>query len=287
MGRVADLAIGYPGYWGKPPRENGYLSEILRGAGYATYAVGKWHLSPEDETNMAASRATWPLGRGFDRWYGFHGGETHQFAPALFHDNHSVRALGSMRDGYHLTDDLADHAIEFLSDLRAVDADRPFFLYFATGACHSPHQPPPLWREHYRGRFDLGWDAWREQIFGRQLAAGLLPGSTALSPRPSWVPAWDSLGEHDQKVAARFMECFAGFLSHTDQQIGRVLDFIDEIGATDETVVMVVSDNGASSEGGKDGTINEGRLFQHLAAKPFVPANPIPSAPATMRVPWL
>jgi arylsulfatase len=260
MGRVADLAVGFPGYWGKPPRENGYLSEILRGAGYATYAVGKWHLSPEDETNMAASRATWPLGRGFDRWYGFHGGETHQFAPALFHDNHSVRAPRSMRDGYHLTEDLAGHAIEFLSDLRAADADRPFFLYFATGACHSPHQPPPRWREHYRGRFDLGWDAWREQIFERQLAAGLLPGSTALSPRPSWVPAWDSLGERDQQVAARFMECFAGFLSHTDQQLGRVLDFLSELGDRDNTIVVVVSDNGASAEGGATGSINDVRM---------------------------
>jgi arylsulfatase A-like enzyme len=261
MGRVADLAVGYPGYWGKPPRENGYLSEILRGAGYATYAVGKWHLSPEDETNMAGSRATWPLARGFDRWYGFHGGETHQFAPALFHDNHSVRSPESMQDGYHLTDDLADRAIEFLSDLRAVDIDKPFFLYFATGACHSPHQPPPRWREHYRGRFDLGWDAWREQIFERQLAAGLLPASTALSRRPDWVPAWDSLNEPDQKVAARFMECFAGFLSHTDEQIGRVLGFLDELGDRDNTIVLVVSDNGASAEGGANGSINDVRML--------------------------
>jgi len=261
MGRVADLAVGYPGYWGKPPRENGYLSEILRGAGYATYAIGKWHLSPEDETNMAASRATWPLARGFDRWYGFHGGETHQFAPALYQDNHSIRSHESMRDGYHLTDDLADRAIEFLSDLRAVDVDKPFFLYFATGACHSPHQPPPRWREHYRGRFSLGWDAWREQIFERQLAAGLLPATTALSDRPGWVPAWDSLDERDQNVAARFMECFAGFLSHTDEQIGRVLDFLDEIGDRDNTIVVVVSDNGASAEGGATGSINDVRMM--------------------------
>ncbi len=252
MGRVADLAVGYPGYWGRPPRENGYLSEILRGAGYATYAIGKWHLSPEDETNMAGSRATWPLARGFDRWYGFHGGETHQFAPALHHDNHSLRSAESMRDGYHLTDDLADRAIEFLSDLRAVDVGKPFFLYF--------HQPPPRWREHYRGRFDLGWDAWREQIFERQLAAGLIPASTALSDRPGWVPAWDSLDQRDKEVAARFMECFAGFLSHTDEQIGRVLDFLDELGDRDNTIVVVVSDNGASAEGGATGSINDVRM---------------------------
>lgn len=258
MGRVADLAVGFPGYWGKPPRENGYLSEILRGAGYACYAIGKWHLSPEDETHVAASRATWPLSRGFDRWYGFHGGETHQFVPALYHDSHSVRPPD--RAGYHLTEDLADRAIEFMGDLRAVDADKPFFLYFATGACHSPHQPPASWRDRYRGAFDMGWDAWRERVFARQLAAGLLPATTALSARPPWVPAWDSLGERDKKVAARFMECFAGFLSHTDEQIGRVLDYIAELGERENTIVVVVSDNGASAEGGANGSINDVRM---------------------------
>jgi arylsulfatase len=260
MGRVADLAIGYPGYWGRPPRENGFLPEILRATGYATYAAGKWHLSPEDETSMAASRATWPLARGFDRWYGFHGGETHQFVPALYHDNHAIRPPRSVGDGYHLTEDLADRSIEFLGDLRAADADKPFFLYFATGACHSPHQPPPHWREHYRGRFDAGWDAWRAATFERQAAAGLLPAGTELSPRPPWVPAWDSLSSGQRAVAARFMECFAGFLSHADEQIGRLLAFVRERDELDRTLVVVVSDNGASAEGGAEGSINDVRL---------------------------
>jgi arylsulfatase A-like enzyme len=260
MGRVADLAIGYPGYWGRPPRENGFLSEILRAAGYATYAVGKWHLSPEDETSMAASRATWPLARGFDRWYGFHGGETHQFVPALYHDNHAIRPPRSAGDGYHLTEDLADRAIEFVGDLRAADADKPFFLYFATGACHSPHQPPPRWLEPYRGRFDAGWDAWRAATFDRQVAGSLLPAGTVLSPRPSWVPPWDSLSSGQRAVAARFMECFAGFLSHADEQVGRLLAFIGERGELDRTLVVVVSDNGASAEGGAEGSINDVRL---------------------------
>jgi arylsulfatase A-like enzyme len=281
MGRVADLAVGFPGYWGRPPRANGFLSEILRAAGYATYAVGKWHLTPEDETNMAASRATWPLGRGFDRWYGFHGGETHQFRPALYCDNHAVRpaerpghhlaedlAVGSGHhltedlagSEYHLAEDLADRAIEYLGDLRAVDADKPFFLYFATGACHSPHQPPARWLARYRGRFDLGWDAWRDQIYARQLASGLLPASTELSPRPAWVPAWSDLDDRERAVAARFMECFAGFLSHADEQLGRILDFLGEIGDADNTIVIVASDNGASSEGGSTGSINDVRL---------------------------
>ena len=260
MGRVADLASGFPGYWGRPPRENGFLSEILRADGYATYAVGKWHLSPEDETNMAKSRASWPLGRGFDRWYGFHGGETHQFVPGLYHDNHIVRPPRSIEDGYHLSADLADRAIEFLGDLRAVDDALPFFLYFATGACHSPHHAPAEWIEKYKGRFAQGWDRWRDDTFARQLALGVVPEGTMMSPRPPWVPSWDSLDEREQALAERFMECFAAFLSYTDQQIGRVLDFIDDLGDADGTLVMLVSDNGASSEGGKEGTINEGRL---------------------------
>ena len=275
MGRVADLASGFPGYWGRPPRENGFLSEILRATGYATYAVGKWHLSPEGETNMANSRATWPLGRGFDRWYGFHGGETHQFVPALYHDNHAVRPPRPVEDGYHLSADLADRAIEFLGDLRAVDDELPFFLYFATGACHSPHHAPAEWMERYKGRFAQGWDRWRDETFARQLAQGVVPEGTVLSPRPSWVPSWDSLGAEQRVLAERFMECFAAFLAYTDQQIGRVLDFVEEVGDADDTVVIVVSDNGASSEGGKDGTINEGRLsnFEGCRHRRDVPAH--------------
>ncbi|MGH9171982.1 MAG: arylsulfatase [Acidimicrobiales bacterium] len=261
LGRVAELAVGYPGYWGTPPRENGYLSEALRDLGYATYAVGKWHLTPEDETSMGSSRQTWPLARGFDRWYGFHGGETHQFNPALYHDNHSVRPPAAVVGGYHLTEDLADRAIEFVGDLRAVEPDKPFFLYFATGACHSPHQPPAPWRERYRGRFDLGWDAWRQETFQRQLAEGLFPPETVLSERPPWVPAWASLDETARTVGSRFMECFAGFLSHTDEQIGKVLAFLEDTGDRDNTLVVVVSDNGASAEGGASGSINDVRLL--------------------------
>lgn len=260
MGRVADLAMGFPGYWGRPPRENGFLSEILRGRGYATYAIGKWHLTPEDEVHMAARRDTWPLARGFDRWYGFHGGETHQFVPALYHDNHSVRPPGRLEDGYHLTTDLADRAIEFIGDLRAVDLERPFLCYLATGACHSPHQAPAGWVEQYRGRFDRGWDDWREEVHARQLEMGVLPPGTRLSTRPPWVRAWDDLDERAKAVAARFMECFAAFLSHTDAELGRVVDFLIDLGELDRTLVVVVSDNGASAEGGPEGSINDVRL---------------------------
>jgi len=268
MGRVADLAMGFPGYWGLIPRENGFLPEILREHGYATYAVGKWHLTPDDETHMAADRGSWPLARGFDRWYGFHGGETHQFVPTLYHDNHSVLPPRTIDEGYHLSADLADRAIEFLSDLRHVDDEQPFFLYFATGACHSPHHAPREWIEKYRGHFDDGWDAWRDRVHTRQLESGLLPPGTALSPRPSWVPAWDELAPEDQAVAARFMECFAAFLSYTDHEIGRVLAFLEARGDLDNTLIIAVSDNGASSEGGETGSINDVRLVNIDPAGP-------------------
>ncbi len=268
MGRVADLAIGFPGYWGKPPRENGFLSEILRASGYATYAVGKWHLSPEDETHMAAPRWTWPLGRGFDRWYGFHGGETNQFVPALYEDNHSIRPPSSPAEGYHLSADLAEKAVEYIGDLKAADPARPFFLYLATGACHSPHQAPRSWIEGYRGHFDSGWDAWRERVYHRQLEMGILPPGTRLSERPPWVPAWSSLSAHEREVAARFMECFAAFLSYTDEQLGRVLDFIGDAGDLDNTIVVIVSDNGASAEGGAEGSINDVRMSNLDPASP-------------------
>jgi arylsulfatase len=265
MARVADLAIGYPGYCGRIPRRNGFLSESLAERGYLPVAVGKWHLTPEDETHAAAPRESWPCGRGFQRWYGFHGGETHQFDPSLFQDNHAVVAP-ERGDDYHLSEDLADRAIQYVGDLRAVEPDKPFFLYFATGACHSPHHAPPEWIEKYRGRFDRGWDAWRDATFARQQELGLLPEGTQLSARPHWVPAWDSLAPEDQAVAARFMECFAGFLSHADAQIGRLLAFLEEIGEWDDTLIVLVSDNGASAEGGERGSINDSRLWNGMPA---------------------
>jgi arylsulfatase len=267
MGRIADLALGFPGHSGSIGAQHGFLSEILGQVGYAAYAVGKWHLTPEDETHMAASRRTWPVGRGFQRWYGFHGGETHQFVPTLFQDNQWVAPPARVEDGYHLSEDLAAHAISYLADLRSVEPDTPFLLYFATGACHSPHHAPDEWIERYAGQFDDGWDAWRERTFARQVEMGLLPQGTELSPRPPWVPAWSDLPADEQRVAARFMECFAGFLSHADAQIGRVLDFIEHhLGEADDTVVVVVSDNGASAEGGRLGSINDARMWNGIPA---------------------
>ncbi len=266
MGRIADLALGYPGYFGDIPRENGFLAEILAEHGYASVAVGKWHLTPEDETHAAASRESWPCGRGFQRWYGFHGGEVHQFVPTLWQDNTAVEPPARPESGYHLSEDLADRAIRYLGEIRSAEPDKPFFAYFATGACHSPHHAPAEWIDRYRGQFDAGWDVWREQTFARQQATGLVSSETKLAPRPEWVPEWESLKPEDQAVAARFMECFAGFLSHADAQIGRVLDFIDQLGETDNTIVLVMSDNGASAEGGMKGSINDARTHNGAPA---------------------
>jgi arylsulfatase A-like enzyme len=261
MGRITDLAMGFPGYDARIPPSNSMLPKMLVPHGYAAYAVGKWHLTPEEEWHAGAPRERWPLSRGFQRWYGFFGGETHQFAPELVYDSHHIDPPRSMADGYHLTEDLADRALEFVHDLRATDAAKPFFLYFATGACHSPHQSPQEWRDRYRGNFDAGWDAWREATLARQVEAGVLEPATELSPRPDWVPAWDSLSADTRRVYARYMEAFAAFLSHADHQIGRMLDGLRATGDLDNTLLLVCSDNGASSEGGPVGSLNDGRAW--------------------------
>lgn len=261
MGRIVELATGFPGYDAVVPRENGFLSEILRGEGYATFAVGKWHLTPPAEMAAGGPKSRWPLGRGFDRYYGFLHGETDQYHPDLVRDNQQVDPPRTPEEGYHLTEDLVDEAVLYLKDLRAYSTDQPFFLWFAPGACHAPHHVPREYIERYRGRFDQGWDAWREEIFARQNASGLLPPGTELSERPSWVPAWDSLSADERRLYARFMEVFAGFLTHTDEQVGRLLDFIGSLGELDDTIVLVMSDNGASAEGGPGGSFNEMYFF--------------------------
>jgi arylsulfatase A-like enzyme len=264
MGRIVDLATGFPGYDARIPRSCALLPAMLTPHGYAAYAVGKWHLTPEDEEHLGARRDRWPLGRGFERWYGFFPGETHQFVPALVHDSHHVDPPRGIEDGYHLTSDLVDHAIEWIEDLRNVDVDKPWLLYLATGACHSPHQSPAEWIERYRGHFDEGWDASREATLERQKAAELLPEHTELSPRPDWVPAWSDLTDTERTVYARYMEAFAGFLSHTDHELGRLLERLRALDDLDNTLVVVLSDNGASSEGGPVGSLNDVRVWNAL-----------------------
>jgi arylsulfatase len=261
MARIVEFAAGYPGYNATIPKENGFLSEVLVRNGYATFAVGKWHLTPATDMAMGAKRDRWPLGRGFERFYGFLGGETDQYHPDLVFDNHQIDPPASPEDGYHLTEDMVEVATLFIKDLRAIAPAKPFFLYFTPGACHAPHQAPAEFIDRYRGRFDHGWDAWREEVFARQVASGLLPPSTQLSERPSWVQAWDSLTDDERRLYARMMEVYAGFLEHTDAQVGRLLDFVDAMGELDNTIVLVMSDNGASAEGGPMGSFNEMYFF--------------------------
>ena len=264
MARVVEFPSGFPGYNATIPPENGFVSEILSREGYATFAVGKWHLTPGHEMAPGGPRDHWPLRKGFDAHYGFLAGETDQYHPDLVADNHQVWPPRTAAEGYHLTEDLADRAIGYLKDLRAYSADKPFFMYFAPGACHAPHQAPREFIDQYRGRFDKGWDEWRAQVFARQQASGLLPAGTQLSDRPGWVPDWAGLSPDEQRLYARMMEVYAGFLTHTDAQVGRVVDFIEGLGELDNTIVMIMSDNGASAEGGPGGTYNEAYFFNFV-----------------------
>ena len=181
---VVLLDSGFPGYDATMPMANGMLVEILVRRGYSTFCLGKWHLSPAHEMAPGGSKQRWPLGRGFERFYGFLPGETDQYHPDLTYDNHQVSPPKSPEDGYHLTEDLADKAVSFLADLRAVAPTKPFLMWFAPGACHSPHQAPRSFIDGYAGQFDLGWDTWREKVFAKQKASGLLPDGTRLSDRP-------------------------------------------------------------------------------------------------------
>lgn len=257
MGVTEEAAMGFPGYTGRIPRSAATVARLLRDSGYNTMAVGKWHLTPRTETSAAGPFDRWPLGQGFEKYYGFLGAETSQWAPELVRDNHHVEPPATPEEGYHLTEDLVDETIRMIQDQQQATTRKPFFCYLATGAAHAPHQVDPEWVEPYRGAFDHGWEAYREEVFARQVAAGVVPADTVLTERPSWVPEWSTLTADEQRLYARYMEVFAGFLTHTDHHIGRLLDFLEEIGIADDTVVMVMSDNGASAEGGPSGTPNE------------------------------
>ncbi|MGI8663432.1 MAG: arylsulfatase [Acidimicrobiales bacterium] len=262
MGFLTDIPVGFPGYDGRIPKTAAGLPRILRDNGYSTFAVGKWHLAPRWEQSASGPFERWPLGLGFERYYGFLAGDTNQWTPDLVRDNGFVDPPERPEDGYHLTEDLADQAIRFVQDQQQATPDKPFLLYFATGAMHAPHHAPLEWIERYRGAFDAGWDTWRDALFARQIELGVVPASTKLTPRPSWVNAWDEHTEDERRLFARQMEVYAGFLSHTDAQIGRVLGHLEEMGALDNTLVLLISDNGTSAEGGPVGTFNEHR-FTH------------------------
>lgn len=259
VGATQETSFDLPGYSGRLPRTAAALPRILRDRGYNTMCIGKWHLTPQAEYSAAGPFERWPLGLGFDRYYGFLGAETNHWSPELVRDNTPIEVptRTSQSDTYHLTDDLADQAIEMLRAQHQAAPDKPFLLWFATGAAHAPHHVAPVWSDAYRGRFDDGWESMRDAIFTRQLELGVIPADTALTPRPSWVPEWSTLSDGERRLFARYMEVFAGMLTHTDAQIGRVLDEIERQGRADDTIVLVMSDNGTSSEGGPSGTLNE------------------------------
>lgn len=264
MAGITEVSTGYPGYNGYIPFENGFLSEILQQNGYNTYAVGKWHLTPANEISGAGPYDRWPLGRGFERYYGFLGGDTHQYYPDLTSDNHSVRPPKTPEEGYHLTEDLVNVAISFIADAKQVAPDKPFFLYFCTGAMHAPHHVPKEWADKYKGQFDDGWEAYREKVFQKQKQLGIMPQNAQLSRHDPDVKPWSECSAEEKKVYSRMMEVFAGFLSHTDYHIGRLLNFLKTIGEFDNTLIMVLSDNGASAEGGPQGSINENLFFNNV-----------------------
>ncbi|MGB3482387.1 MAG: arylsulfatase [Mycobacterium sp.] len=277
MATIEEFTDGFPNSNGRIPRETALLSEVLSEQGWNTYCVGKWHLTPLEESNLASTKRHWPLARGFERFYGFLGGETDQWYPELVYDNHPVAAPGTPEDGYHLSKDLADKTIEFIRDAKVIAPDKPWFSYVCPGAGHAPHHVFKEWADKYAGRFDMGYEAYREIVLENQKRLGIVPADTELSPMNPYadvtgpngepwplqdtVRPWDSLDDDEKRLFARMAEVFAGFMSYTDAQIGRVLDYLEESGQLDNTIIVVISDNGASGEGGPNGSVNEVKFF--------------------------
>lgn len=260
MGMIADMCTGFPGYHGQVSPQAATLAEMLRPSGYSTFATGKWHLTRAREMTAAGPFGQWPLGRGFDRYYGFLYSLVDQWHPELVSDNHFISAPS--RPGYHLSEDLVDQTINMIRDQQAGVPDRPFFAYLAFGACHSPHQAPRDYIDKYRGRFDAGWDVMREHWHARQIALGIIPPDTVLTDMNAKVQPWASMTDDERRLCARQQEVFAGFLDHTDAQIGRLTAWLTDRGLLDNTLIVVLSDNGASAEGGPFGDINLRRYVQ-------------------------
>jgi len=277
MATVEEFTDGFPNSSGRIPDDTALLSEVLVEHGYNTYCVGKWHLVPLEESNLAATKRHWPLGRGFERFYGFLGGETDQWYPDLVYDNHPVEPPATPEEGYHLSEDLADKTIEFIRDSTVIAPDKPWFTYLCPGAGHAPHHVFKEWADKYAGRFDMGYERYREIVLENQKILGIVPPDTTLSPvnpygdvtgpdGQPWpagdtVRPWNSLSEEEKRLFSRMAEVFAGFITYTDVQIGRVLDYLEESGQLDNTIIVVISDNGASGEGGPNGSVNEVKFF--------------------------
>lgn len=277
MATIEEFTDGFPNCNGRIPADTALLSEVLVERGYNTYCVGKWHLTPLEESNLAATKRHWPLARGFERFYGFMGGETDQWYPDLVYDNHPVPPPATPDQGYHLSKDLADKTIEFIRDSKVIAPDKPWFTYLCPGAGHAPHHVFREWADRYAGAFDMGYERYREIVLANQKDLGIVPPDTELSPinpylnvaGPNGEPwpyqdtvrPWDSLDDEEKRLFSRMAEVFAGFLTYTDAQIGRILDYLDESGQLDNTIIVTISDNGASGEGGPNGSVNEVKFF--------------------------
>jgi arylsulfatase A-like enzyme len=264
MRALANFDTGYPNMRGRIARSAGTMAEMLGDEGFATWAVGKWHLTPMQEASAVGPFGDWPLQRGFDRYYGFMQGETDQFHPELYEDNHLVDVPRTPEEGYHVSEDLVDRAIDLMRTQHSMVPERPFFLYLAFGATHAPHQAPDEFLRKWRGRFDEGWDIARQQVYERQLEMGIIPPGTDLSPRNPGVEAWVDLSTDEQALACRLQEAFAAMLDHTDVQLGRLLDSLDALEIADDTIVVALSDNGASQEGRATGILDTFRQFNGL-----------------------
>ncbi len=256
VGCLANFDSGYPGYRGKIAREAGTIAEMLRAHAYRNYMIGKWHVTPLTESGATGPFDGWPLGRGFDRFYGFLDAETDQYAPELVSDNTHIDPPGNYASGYHLTADLVDQAIRFIGDHIADRPDLPWLTWLAFGACHAPHQAPQEIIKSYDAMFAHGWDVERDQRLARQKAMGLVPSDTKLPARNDGVKAWSDHSDDEKRVFVRLQSAFAGMLDHADRHLARLIDFLETAGVRDNTLVLVLSDNGASQEGGPLGFIN-------------------------------
>jgi arylsulfatase A-like enzyme len=264
-GVVQEMATGFPGYSGLLPRSCATIGQILSLNGYATGWWGKNHNTPDSHTTPAGPFTHWPTRLGFDYFYGFIGGETDQFYPALFRNMNPVEAPASPDEGYHLTTDLADDCIGWMRTQKAIAPDRPFFVHFAPGAAHGPHQPPLAWRGRNVGRFAMGWDQYREIVLARQLEMGVVPAGTRLTERPAEIPSWDSATDDERRLFERQVENFADFLEHTDHEIGRLVQSLEEMGQLENTLfIYILGDNGSSAEGSLHGSINELATMQGI-----------------------
>jgi arylsulfatase len=258
MGGTTEMATSSPGYNGYRPSSAATTAQILGGNGYSTAAFGKWHQTPAREVSLSGPFDRWPTGEGFDEFYGFMGAEMNHWYPQLFHGTTPVVPDQRPEDGYHLSEDLTDHAITWIRTQNALTPDKPFYTYLAFGATHAPHHVAPEWIEKYRGQFDGGWDVQRTQTLERQKRLGLVPEDGELGPWAEGVPAWEDLDDEARAVAARFMETYAGFAEHTDAQVSRLIDELERLGQLDNTlIVYLLGDNGASGEGGLEGTLHE------------------------------